>query len=366
MKLKFAPALAVLFVLAACSSEQPIPPVQEGQKVVPEVSALPVSETGFSQNAEVKRFIRQQAGLGVMGEGQLQQFFAQSVYKGNIVNIMNRPGTSRPWYEFRSGNAGAGKINGGRRFYQQYRQVLDQVAREYGVPAEVLVAIVGIETNYGSNMGSFRLADSLPTLAFGYPRRGEFFQQELHEFLLMAKEEGRDPFSFTGSYAGAMGMPQFMPSSYRKWAVDYDGDGQRNIWGSVPDVAKCVVVAVPHTSNFDGLYVLPAMLALDLKMSIFGKKSLFAVPGLAAFLRWAGVMPLDMPDILNYISTTYLTDYLSVSGSMAEAQSKAPATIQSAPPRPRPAVASEDSESAAPRPAGGGLLSRLMKKLLNK
>ena len=145
-----------------------------------------------------------------------------------------------PWYEFRSGNGGAGKINGGRRFYQQYRQVLERVARDYGVPAEVLVAIVGIETNYGRNMGSFRLADSLPTLAFAYPRRAAFFQQELQEFLLIAKEEGRDPFGFTGSYAGAMGMPQFMPSSYRKWAVDYDGDGQRNIWGSVPDVAASV------------------------------------------------------------------------------------------------------------------------------
>ena len=261
MKLKFAPALAVLFVLAACSSEQPIAPVPEAQKAVPEASALPVSETGFSQNAEVQRFIRQQAGLGVMGEGQLQHFFAQSVYKGNIVNIMNRPGTSRPWYEFRSGNASAGKINGGRRFYQQYRQVLDQVAREYGVPAEVLVAIVGIETNYGSNMGSFRLADSLPTLAFGYPRRGEFFQQELHEFLLMAKEEGRDPFSFTGSYAGAMGMPQFMPSSNRKWAVDYDRDGHRNIWGSVPDVAASVANYLKsHGWKTGGKMVIPVLL----------------------------------------------------------------------------------------------------------
>ena len=293
MKLKFAPALAVLCMLAACSSEQPIPPVPEGQKVVPEASALPVSETGFSQNAEVQRFIRQQAGLGVMGEGQLQQFFAQSVYKGNIVNIMNRPGTSRPWYEFRSGNAGAGKINGGRRFYQQYRQVLDQVAREYGVPAEVLVAIVGIETNYGSNMGSFRLADSLPTLAFGYPRRGEFFQQELHEFLLMAKEEGRDPFSFTGSYAGAMGMPQFMPSSYRKWAVDYDGDGQRNIWGSVPDVAASVANYLKaHGWQRGGKVMVPvSMVPTPELLALIDEKT--ALNKTVGELRRMGVTPLE-------------------------------------------------------------------------
>ena len=293
MKLKFAPALAVLFVLAACSSEQPIAPVPEAQRAVPEAPALPVSETGFSQNAEVQRFIRQQAGLGVMGEGQLQQFFAQSVYKGNIVNIMNRSGTSRPWYEFRSGNAGAGKINGGRRFYQQYRQVLDQVAREYGVPAEVLVAIVGIETNYGSNMGSFRLADSLPTLAFGYPRRGEFFQQELHEFLLMAKEEGRDPFSFTGSYAGAMGMPQFMPSSYRKWAVDYDGDGQRNIWGSVPDVAASVANYLKaHGWQRGGKVMVPvSMVPTPELLALIDEKT--ALNKTVGELRRMGVTPLE-------------------------------------------------------------------------
>ena len=296
MKLKFAPALAVVFALAACSSEQPVTPVQEVQNVAPEVPeapALPVSETGFSQNAEVQRFIRQQAGLGVMGEGQLQQFFAQSVYKGNIVNIMNRPGTSRPWYEFRNGNAGAGKINGGRRFYQQYRQVLDQVAREYGVPVEVLVAIVGIETNYGSNMGSFRLADSLPTLAFGYPRRGEFFRQELHEFLLMAKEEGRDPFSFTGSYAGAMGMPQFMPSSYRKWAVDYDGDGQRNIWGSVPDVAASVANYLKaHGWQRGGKVMVPvSMVPTPELLALIDEKT--ALNKTVGELRRMGVTPLE-------------------------------------------------------------------------
>ena len=296
MKLKFAPALAVVVALAACSSEQPVTPVQEVQNVAPEVPeapALPVSETGFSQNAEVQRFIRQQAGLGVMDEGQLQQFFAQSVYKDNIINIMNRPGTSRPWYEFRNGNAGAGKINGGRRFYQQYRQVLDQVASEYGVPAEVLVAIVGIETNYGSNMGSFRLADSLPTLAFGYPRRGEFFQQELHEFLLMAKEEGRDPFSFTGSYAGAMGMPQFMPSSYRRWAVDYDGDGQRNIWGSVPDVAASVANYLKaHGWRRGGKVMVPvSMVPTPELLALIDEKT--ALNKTVGELRQMGVTPLE-------------------------------------------------------------------------
>ena len=118
--------------------------------------------------------------------------------------------------------------------------VIDAVSQRYGVPSELIVAIVGIETNYGSNMGSFRLGDSLTTLAFSYPRRAEFFQKELDQFLQLAHEEKQDMFTFKGSYAGAMGMPQFMPSSYRQWAVDWDGDGHRDIWNNVGDVAASV------------------------------------------------------------------------------------------------------------------------------
>ena len=246
---KTLPLFAAALILAACSSEQKpasepvvqqttVTPVQQMPKF--DESAAAVSLVGFNGNDNVQRFIDFEAANGRYNKAELQAFFNGTVYKPNIINIMNKPGTSRPWYEFQKGNAGAAKIADGRNFYMKNRQVIDQVAREYGVPAEVIVAIVGIETNYGRNMGSFRLADSLSTLAFDYPRRADFFRKELHELLLMSKEENQDPFWFTGSYAGAMGMPQFMPSSYRKWAVDYDRDGHRNIWGSVPDVAASV------------------------------------------------------------------------------------------------------------------------------
>lgn len=127
-----------------------------------------------------------------------------------------------------------------RTFYQQNRSTINTAANRYGVPAELIVAILGIETNYGKNAGNVRTADSLATLAFDYPRRGALFQKELGEFLKMAQEENRDPFSFSGSFAGAMGMPQFMPSSFRQYAVDADGDGKRNIWSSKTDVAASV------------------------------------------------------------------------------------------------------------------------------
>ena len=257
--------LILIAVLAACSnSQQPIRPPQNitnqqdplmdmlnGYQQYQVMSrnepiffnqstAASVSQTGYLANPNVQAFIQYQNKVNGLDINYLNNFFAQVTYRANLINIMNRPATSRPWYEFQKGNSGITKINAGRVFYQQNRQAIDRAAAQYGVPAEIIVAILGIETNYGKNVGNIRTADSLATLAFDYPRRGAFFQKELGEFLKLAQEERRDPFSFTGSFAGAMGMPQFMPSSFRQWAVDFDGDGQRNIWNSIPDVAASI------------------------------------------------------------------------------------------------------------------------------
>ncbi|WP_315361024.1 lytic murein transglycosylase B [Neisseria bacilliformis] len=262
--------LCAALALAACTAEQPPAPAGESpvqaaapQPQMPEFdpAAAPVSQVGFNGNDNVQRFITHEAQTGPYSRAELQAFFNGAVYKNNIIGIMNRPGTSRPWYEFQKSNAEGTKISDGRNFYMRHRQVLDQIAREYGVPAEVIAAVIGIETNYGRNMGSFRLADSLSTLAFDYPRRAAFFQKELHEMLLMAKEENQDPYWFAGSYAGAMGMPQFMPSSYRKWAVDYDRDGRRDIWGSVPDAAASVANYLKaHGWKTGGRMIVPVLL----------------------------------------------------------------------------------------------------------
>lgn len=202
--------------------------------------AASVNQGGYLANPNVQAFIRYHSQYSGLDAYYLQSFFSQAGYRGNIIDIMNRPGTSRPWYAFAKDNSGAARINGGRRFYQNNRDAIDRAAARYGVPAELIVAIIGIETGYGSNMGSIRTGDALATLAFDYPRRGHFFQKELAEFLKLAHEEGRDPLSFTGSYAGAMGMPQFMPSSFRKWAADGNGDGRRDIWSNPYDVAASV------------------------------------------------------------------------------------------------------------------------------
>ena len=151
-----------------------------------------------------------------------------------------------------------------------------------------------IETNYGTNMGSFRVADSLSTLAFDYPRRAEFFQKELNEFLLMTKAEKRDVYSFKGSYAGAMGMPQFMPSSFRKYAVDYDGDGFHDIWNNVGDVAASVANYMKaHGWQTNGKMVVPVTLTINQELQgIIDEKT--ALTRTVADFKRLGVQPQEV------------------------------------------------------------------------
>ncbi len=294
--------LLAALILASCNSKQPPKPTVSG-KTPPAPAAAgrhatvdSVAISGFNGNAGVQQFIKQGAVGGNFTESELQSFFDGVIYKGNIINIMNRPGTSRPWYEFRTGNSGVARIAGGKRFYAQHQATLDAVAKSYGVPAEIIVAIIGIETNYGTNMGSFRLADSLSTLAFDYPRRAEFFQKELHEFLLMAKEEKRDVFGFKGSYAGAMGMPQFMPSSFRKYAVDYDGDGHRDIWNNIGDVAASVANYMKaHGWQTNGKMVVPVTLTITQELqNIIDEKT--ALTRTVGDLKRLGVTPQEVVD----------------------------------------------------------------------
>ncbi|NJN51250.1 MAG: lytic murein transglycosylase B, partial [Gammaproteobacteria bacterium] len=125
-------------------------------------------------------------------------------------------------------------------FWRAHAAELARAEAQFGVPAQMIVSIIGVETRYGRNTGSYRVADALSTLAFDYPPRSSFFRSELTQFLLLAREEGSEPLSLTGSYAGAMGYGQFIPSSYRAYAVDFDGDGKRDIWRNTSDAIGSV------------------------------------------------------------------------------------------------------------------------------
>lgn len=133
-------------------------------------------------------------------------------------------------YEFRASQVTDARIRRGVEFWDRYAATLARASAEYGVPEEVLVATIGVESVYGRNTGKFSVFDALVTLAFAYPPRAELFRAELEEYLLLARENQVSPLDYKGSYAGALGIPQFLPSSYRRYAVDFDGDGKRDLW----------------------------------------------------------------------------------------------------------------------------------------
>ena len=145
-----------------------------------------------------------------------------------------------PWYKYRKIFMTDVRINGGIKFWQENQSTLIAVEKQTGVTAEIIIAIIGVETAYGQKTGSYRVIDALATLAFAYPPRSKFFLGELESFLLLCREEHLNSLMPIGSYAGAMGMPQFMPSSYRSYAVDFDGDGHRDIWHYDSDVIASV------------------------------------------------------------------------------------------------------------------------------
>ena len=161
--------------------------------------------------------------------------------KQSILDAIARPAEkSKTWEEYRKIFLTTERIDAGAAFWAEHREILDSIAADTGVPIEILVGIIGVETYFGRITGSYRVLDALTTLAFYYPPRSRFFRRELEEYLLLAREEGMQPTDATGSYAGAMGRPQFMPSSYRAYAVDSTGDGKRDIWNNWTDVAGSI------------------------------------------------------------------------------------------------------------------------------
>lgn len=172
---------------------------------------------------------------------ELRQMFAEATYKQRIIDAITHPAEKRlKWWEYRNIFLKEKRINKGVLFWRENENILKAVSEAYQVDPHVVVAIIGVETRYGSIIGSYRLVDSLSTLGFDYPPRSKFFLSELEQFLLLAREEKKDPLSFKGSYAGAMGYGQFIPSSYRNYAVDFDEDGLRDIWSNVADALGSV------------------------------------------------------------------------------------------------------------------------------
>lgn len=154
----------------------------------------------------------------------LADIFAQAKYRPAIIEAISQPPTRRPWPEYQASFVNKKRVRLGREFREKYRLTLRRAERKFGVPQAVIVALIGVETIYGKNMGNYPVLDALTTLAFDYPRRAEFFRSELENYLLLSREKGLDVLKTRGSYAGAIGIPQFMPSSYRRYAIDFNGN----------------------------------------------------------------------------------------------------------------------------------------------
>ncbi|WP_211236902.1 lytic murein transglycosylase B [Chitinimonas koreensis] len=249
MRLPFFPLLLCLAALAchAADAEAPAEAQVElqsyaatGEAVAAVEIAQPAAPLAFSQRPEVRAFIEEMASQHGFDAAALTLQFDQVVEKPSILAILDRPSTSRPYYAFRPNFVNDQRIRLGVAWWREHAALLDAVSARYGVEPEYLVAILGVETMWGRNTGTFRVMDALSTVAFGYPRRAEFFRKELREFLLLARDEGVSPFSFRGSYAGAMGMPQFMPSSFHAYAQDWNGDGRHDIWNDTGDILASI------------------------------------------------------------------------------------------------------------------------------
>ena len=220
----------------------------EGRKhSTPKPSAVPGAS--LSENPEVSTWVQEAAGRLQLDPDWVQKTIQQAQRLPLVEKLVLPPASpvAKDWSAYRTRFIEPVRIQAGLRFWLKHRATLEKAEHDYGVPAAIIVGIIGVETLYGQNTGNFRVVDALGTLAFHFPQahpraaeRQAFFRSELEQFLLLTSRSGADPMAIRGSYAGALGLPQFMPSSWTKFAVDFDGDGRIDLFGSPADAIGSV------------------------------------------------------------------------------------------------------------------------------
>ena len=199
-----------------------------------------LADAHYLSRPDVRSFIDAMSEEHGLDRSELKRIMGAARYMPAVLRLMDpvpssAPSPARSYARYRAKFLTPDLISAGSRFWSQHEEALRRAEAEFGVPPGVIVGILGVETNFGGNTGSFRAIDALTTIAFDGERRQEYFRDELKELLLLARDSGMDPLVIKGSYAGAVGLPQFMPSSYRRYAVDYDGDGKIDLLGSAAD-----------------------------------------------------------------------------------------------------------------------------------
>ena len=257
---------------------------------------------------ELDKFIDEMVQEHDFNRAELEALFDQVEVKDSILKAISRPAEkSKPWYEYREIFLDQALINAGVAYWKKHAAALERAENELGVPAEIILAILGVETRFGGNMGSFRVVDALSTLAFRYPPRSPFFRSELKNFLILTREEEMSQLEPVGSYAGAMGLGQFMPSSFREYAVDFDGDGHRDIWKNPTDAIGSIAnylrrhgwqpgQTIVHATQYQGNDLPQDLVDRGLKPSITREE-----------LRKSGLSTADLPEGDDAITVFSLT-----------------------------------------------------------
>ncbi len=247
--LALALAGALLLSPAAAAPKKKTPPAPTPLSVAAQ-PAHGMKPGRYAERADVREWLQSQtrpgAPLAGWNEAELLALLGQAQYQPRAAQFIlpAPPGQAKDWATYRDRFVEPRRLQAGLQFWEQHAEALARAQDQYGVPAEIVMGILGVETFYGQIMGNFRVLDALATLAFDFPGgrsdRTPFFREQLVEFLLLARQEGREPFSFKGSFAGAMGFGQFMPSSWRSYAVDFDGDGHIDLVGHPADAIGSV------------------------------------------------------------------------------------------------------------------------------
>lgn len=247
--------LLPLFVLLAACSSKPKPTETETTTGTPSGGFLlepqhNVMQMGgdFANNPNAQQFIDKMVNKHGFNRQQLQEILSQAKRLDSVLRLMDNQapttsvkppsGPNGAWLRYRKKFITPDNVQNGVVFWNQYEDALNRAWQVYGVPPEIIVGIIGVETRWGRVMGKTRILDALATLSFNYPRRAEYFSGELETFLLMVRDEQDDPLNLKGSFAGAMGYGQFMPSSYKQYAVDFSGDGHINLWDPVDAIGS--------------------------------------------------------------------------------------------------------------------------------
>jgi membrane-bound lytic murein transglycosylase B len=197
-------------------------------------------QMSYAGRPEVRAFVQDMVQRHGFVARELDFIFARARMLDVALKAVATPPSARAWADYRANFVNDRQVSGGVEFWRLHQAALARATKEYGVPEEVIVAIIGIETFYGRNTGRWRVIDALTTLAFDYPPRAPYFRGELENYLIISRDRGTDVFSVRGSWAGAIGIPQFMPGSYMKFAVDFDGDGQIDLSGNPTDAIGSV------------------------------------------------------------------------------------------------------------------------------